>query len=117
MLRIIQSMMCLSIVLAILVPAKAVAQICTNPSGNIGDLIYNDNFDVFQGCTASSDWVALHEPQCADGSGCDPCDPANSPTPGTTCKDGSIYAGMSPDGNVPMYTTFDTTAGHPQIPT
>lgn len=33
----------------------------------------------------------------------DPC--TGSPTPGTTCADGSIYAGQSPDGNVPMYTT------------
>lgn len=33
----------------------------------------------------------------------DPCD--GSPTPGDTCADGSVYAGLSPDGNVPMYTT------------
>ena len=33
----------------------------------------------------------------------DPC--AGSPTPGTTCADGTIYAGDSPDGGVPMYTT------------
>lgn len=28
-----------------------------------------------------------------------------SPTPGTVCADGSIYAGQSPDGDIPMYTT------------
>lgn len=33
----------------------------------------------------------------------DPC--AGSPSVGTTCSDGSIYAGLSPDGNVAMYTT------------
>ena len=33
----------------------------------------------------------------------DPC--PGSPSPGDVCPDGSIYAGLSPDGNVPMYTT------------
>ncbi|NOT79323.1 MAG: DUF1566 domain-containing protein [Bacteriovoracaceae bacterium] len=28
-----------------------------------------------------------------------------SPTPGTVCADGTIYAGLSPDGNVKMFTT------------
>jgi len=28
-----------------------------------------------------------------------------SPTPGTVCADGSVYAGLSPDGNVKMYVT------------
>jgi Protein of unknown function (DUF1566) len=31
----------------------------------------------------------------------DPC--VGSPTIGTICADGSMYAGLSPDGNVPMY--------------
>ena len=35
--------------------------------------------------------------------GADPC--AGSPSPGDVCTDGSVYAGLSPDGNVPMYTT------------
>ncbi|MBT4761910.1 MAG: DUF1566 domain-containing protein [Bdellovibrionaceae bacterium] len=30
---------------------------------------------------------------------------ASSPVPGTVCADGTIYAGDSPDGSVPMYTT------------
>lgn len=34
----------------------------------------------------------------------DPC--SATPTPGTVCADGSVYAGISPDGNVPMYVTF-----------
>jgi hypothetical protein len=33
-----------------------------------------------------------------------PPDPCLS-TIGSTCADGTIYAGLSPDGNVPMYTT------------
>lgn len=34
---------------------------------------------------------------------CSACGPP--PAIGTTCGDGSVYAGLSPDGNVPMYTT------------
>ena len=33
----------------------------------------------------------------------DPC--SGSPTPGDVCADGSVYAGLTPNGNVPMYTT------------
>lgn len=41
----------------------------------------------------------------------DPC--AGSPSPGTVCADGTIYAGLSPDGNVPMYTTAADEGGFP----
>ena len=37
------------------------------------------------------------------GTGARPC--AGSPSPGDVCADGSVYAGLSPDGNVKMYTT------------
>ena len=40
-----------------------------------------------------------------DGGASDPCNPANSPSAGQICDDGSIYTGLSPDGNVEMYTT------------
>jgi hypothetical protein len=33
----------------------------------------------------------------------DPCN--GSPSVGTVCADGTVYAGLSPDGNVPMYVT------------
>ncbi len=33
----------------------------------------------------------------------DPCQ--GSPSPGTVCADGTVYAGLTPDGNVPMATT------------
>lgn len=33
----------------------------------------------------------------------EPCE--GSPTVGTVCTDGSVYAGLSPDGNVPMFVT------------
>ena len=35
-----------------------------------------------------------------------------TPTPGTVCADGTIYAGVSPDGNLPLYVTpFDHARG------
>lgn len=46
--------------------------------------------------TGSDQWDVTTEPS-------DPC--AGSPSPGQACSDGSIYAGLSPDGNVAMYAT------------
>lgn len=43
--------------------------------------------------------------------GADPC--AGSPSPGDVCADGSVYAGLSPDGNVKMYTTPADQGGIP----
>jgi hypothetical protein len=71
---------------------------CLNPSGERGQVVFNESFDVLQGCTARG-WMAFHEP------GPDPCDPSESPVSGDVCADGSIYAGLSPDGSVAMYTT------------
>ncbi|MEI4232988.1 hypothetical protein [Roseovarius sp. D22-M7] len=61
-----------------------------------GALRYNTSSQCLQFCSGAA-WVCLVAT--------DPCDPVNSPTPGTTCSDGSIYAGLSPDGDVPMYIT------------
>lgn len=41
--------------------------------------------------------------------GPDPCD--QSPAPGTACANGTIYAGLSPDGDAPMYTTPSDAPG------
>ena len=49
--------------------------------------------DVYELSCQSGTWEDTHDP-C-------PC----SLTPGTSCSNGMIYAGLSPDGNVPMYTT------------
>ncbi len=74
---------------------------CTNPDAPTGKVILNSTYDVFQGCTASGQWMAFHSrpprPQCpgTPGAGDEGC----------AMPDGSIYAGLSPDGNVPMYTT------------
>jgi hypothetical protein len=82
----------------------AAAQSCSNPEGIHGEIIYNSNYGVFTGCTPEG-WAAFHVPACPDGDECDPCHSSNNPAPGATCNSGSIYAGLSPDGNVPMYTT------------
>lgn len=69
---------------------------CTAPAGNPGDIMYDGNTDRFVGCTPGG-WVAFNPAPT------DPCH--GSPTPGTTCLDGSIYAGNSPDAGAKMFTT------------
>tara|TARA_B100000780_G_scaffold264160_1_gene218592 strand:- start:433 stop:1590 length:1158 start_codon:yes stop_codon:yes gene_type:complete len=66
----------------------------------------DDNTDMFDGAI---DDVRLYGRALSDTeitalyqSG-DPC--YRSPTPGTVCADGSIYAGITQDGNVPMLVT------------
>jgi len=69
---------------------------CVNPLYNEGMLLYNSASNVMQYCDGAN-WVAI-------GKGpSDPC--AGSPSIGADCADGTVYAGLSPDGNVPMYTT------------
>jgi hypothetical protein len=60
---------------------------CLDPAGTIGQIAYNTTHDVFQACTRYAGWVALHSATP------DPCAPENPVTPGTRCRDGSIYAG------------------------
>ena len=80
-------------VAVIMVPIQAQAQ-CTNPSAPLGAIIFNEDHDVYQG------WWSFHEYPTH------PCTGTTSdPAIGETCDDGSIYAGLSPDGNVAMYTT------------
>ncbi|WP_366555332.1 DUF1566 domain-containing protein [Aquibaculum sediminis] len=84
----------------------AAAQNCIGPDSDIGNAIFNTNYDVIQGCTAVHGWTtAFHEPGCPDGSGCHPCTGGSPPSLGQTCDDGTIYAGDTPDGDDPMYTT------------
>lgn len=87
----------------------AQAQDCASPNAVIGEMVFNTTHGAFQGCTQMG-WQAFHQPVCPAGDGCipasaDPCDPVNIPAPGQLCNDGTIYAGLSPDGNVPMFTT------------
>ena len=70
---------------------------CSNPSGDAGDITYNTTYNIMQYCEGDT-WIPI-------GRSADPCDASLSPSVGQTCRDGSIYAGLSTDGNVPMFTT------------
>lgn len=63
----------------------------TRPTGHI---IYNDDHGVLQVCQGNGTWHALG-----------PVPPCEDSGPGAICGDGSVFAGLTPDGNVPMYTT------------
>lgn len=80
-------------------PAGAMCE--TGPCGGetrpAGHVLYNSDHEVNQVCMEDGGWFALGPIKP------DPC--ADNPTPGTVCNNGSVYAGLSPDGNVPMYTT------------
>ena len=76
---------------------------CTDPTAVTGEFIYNETQDVFQGCSLNG-WVAFHAPQGSSGvQGC--------PNVGDVCNDGSIYAGLTPDGNVPFYAAAADAPG------
>lgn len=68
---------------------------CANPPGSAGHMIYNTTYSTLQYCDGAT-WIAL---------GADDSCAVASPAAGTVCRDGSVYAGLSPDGNVKMYTT------------
>ena len=70
---------------------------CSNPTRPEGSMIYNSDHAVMQYCEGD-EWVGV-------GSWSELTGPTGCPSIGDTCDDGSIYAGLSPDGNVPMYTT------------
>ncbi len=60
-------------------------------------------------CTGSNRYICEKsrpgELTDGDTSATDPCNPANTPSPGQVCNDGTVYAGTSNDGGEPMYTT------------
>lgn len=62
------------------------------PAGSAGAIDYDA--DILQYCDGTN-WHALHVNPV----------PTGCPNIGDICCDGSVYAGLSPDGNVPMYTT------------
>lgn len=68
---------------------------CKSPTGVPGDIVYSSSSGLMQYCDGAS-WVAT-------GGAPDKC--SGSPTVGQVCADGSVYAGLSPDGNVKMYAT------------
>lgn len=79
--------------------------LCGSPSGKAGQLMYNQDQNALQYCDGVS-WVALNASYTIP----DPC--AGSPAVGTTCLDGSKYAGMS--GADKMFVTLaDNSTGTP----
>jgi hypothetical protein len=65
-----------------------------------GQLAFETSFtpDAYKYCDGT-DWVKV------DGGLGTGMPPTGCPTIGDVCSDGTIYAGLSPDGNVPIYTT------------
>jgi len=63
---------------------------CTSPAGAAGEIIYNADWKTMQYCEGD-EWIGI-------GKGC-------REVPGDECEDGTVYAGLSPDGNVAMYTS------------
>lgn len=46
--------------LAFVLSTPAIAEDCVDPTGETGDIIYNADFDVYQGCTVRG-WAEFHE--------------------------------------------------------
>lgn len=63
---------------------------CTNPAGSAGDLTFNTTLNMMQYCEGD-EWIGIA------GAG----DCRNI---GELCSNGSVYVGLSPDGNTRMYT-------------
>lgn len=88
-------------------PTSAFAQ-CTNPTGETGEIIYNESYGQFAGCMADNTWQAFHvdiRPDC--------------PNIGDLCTDGSVYAYTAIDGRgfvADIYqssaTNFSVTPGN-----
>lgn len=75
--------------------------------GTYGTPIYSrgtiDDVRIYNRPLSATDVAALYAATS------DPCT-ASSPVIGSVCADGSVYAGLSPDGNVKMYTTTASSA-------
>lgn len=76
---------------------------CGSPAGKPGAIVYNSSENFLQYCMGGG-WVAFGGYGAGSNPGpTDPC--AGSPNPGDVCADGTLYVGLTPDGNVPMYAT------------
>lgn len=72
---------------------------CTSPAGAKGEMTFNTAGRIMQYCDGT-DWVAVgKEPQlqCVGS--------PDAGEEGCLMPDGTVYAGLSPDGNVAMFTT------------
>ncbi len=72
---------------------------CSSPSGIAGTLRYDGDNDVLMYCEGD-DWIAVTGYATSPIA---PGPPAPCPNPGDVCLDGTVYAGITPDGSVPMY--------------
>lgn len=82
---------------------------CSAPVGKPGKIIYNNASNRLQYCDGGN-WISFGGISAAASIPADPC--SGAPSIGTTCSDGTIYAGLSTDGNVKMYTTpADSSSG------
>lgn len=70
---------------------------CVSPTSLEGTVIYSSLYGTPQYCNGAG-WVGIGMRAA------DPCTGTTSPPSiGDTCTDGSVYAGLSPNGNIPMY--------------
>lgn len=96
-----------SIALAALIfPLSAKAACTLTSSGETrptGTIIHNVDHNVLQKCGSDGNWHAMGPLAVAPPNACTGTE--TPPVIGETCTDGSIYAGLSPDGGVAMYTT------------
>lgn len=105
---------------------------CTSPAGKKGMVQYDTTDQRFEYCNGKS-WVAM-DTTCSVGNGGAGCtggvagtmryngtnntyeycegdtwvcvgEKCSAPTIGNACSDGTVYAGLSPDGNKKMFTT------------
>ncbi len=66
---------------------------CSSPSGTPGEIFYNDDENLMQGC-AGGTWLALGPAPGTGSSGpAPPPIPTGCPVIGNACDDGSLYAG------------------------
>lgn len=86
---------------------------CSAPVGKPGKILYNSTSSRLQYCDGGN-WISFGG-FSAGASIPPPVDPCSgSPAAGTVCSDGTVYAGLTPDGNVKMYTTpSDNSTGVP----
>src|SRR5690606_20102040 len=80
--------------LAVFLPGAARAA-CSLPNAPAGQIVYNSTAKVMQYCD-DNDWIAMNQPGGVVA-------PLNCPAVGDLCSDGTYYAGLSPDGGVPIY--------------
>lgn len=85
------------VILALITGAPPAHAVCTNPDGAAGSIVFNADFRTMQYCD-DTNWRRIGASSNA---------PMGCPNVGDVCTDGTIYAGESPDGNFPMFTTPD----------